>query len=68
VGGGGDPEARPVHRHPPWKEPTMMTCPRCGNPAILMTSEEFQLLDCKFCDDVIDLSYQELPEPEPVPA
>jgi hypothetical protein len=46
----------------------MMTCPRCGNPAILMTSEEFQLLDCKFCDDVIDLSYQELPEPEPVPA
>ena len=46
----------------------MTTCPRCGYPAILMTSEEFQLLDCEFCDDVIDLSYQELPELEPAPA
>jgi hypothetical protein len=26
----------------------MMTCPRCGNPAILMASEEFRLLDCEF--------------------
>ena len=34
----------------------MMTCPRCGTPAILMASEEFKLLDCEFCDDVIDLS------------
>ena len=49
----------------------MMTCPRCGNPAILMASEEFKLLDCEFCcDDVIDLSLidQELPELEPEPA
>jgi hypothetical protein len=61
-------EVRPVHRHPPWKERTMMTCPRCGNPAILMASEEFKLLDCEFCDDVIDLSDQELPELEPEPA
>jgi hypothetical protein len=27
-----------------------------------MASEEFSLLDCEFCDDVIDLSDQELPE------
>jgi hypothetical protein len=53
---------------PPWKERTMMTCPRCGNPAILMASDEFKLLDCEFCDDVIDLSDQELPELEPAPA
>lgn len=48
----------------------MVTCPRCGNPAICMASEEFQLLDCEFCDDVIDLSLidQELPELEPEPA
>jgi hypothetical protein len=46
----------------------MVTCPRCGNPAILMASEEFQLLDCAFCDDVIDLSDQELPELAPAPA
>jgi hypothetical protein len=48
----------------------MVTCPRCGNPAILMVSEEFQLLDCAFCDDVIDLSLsdRELPELEPAPA
>jgi hypothetical protein len=32
----------------------MVTCPRCGNPAILMASNEFKLLDCEFCDDVID--------------
>jgi hypothetical protein len=50
------------------KERTMMTCPRCGNPAILMASEEFKLLDCEFCDDVIDRSDQELPEPAPAPA
>jgi hypothetical protein len=49
------------------KERTMMTCPRCGNPAILMASEEFKLLDCEFCDDVIDVSDQELSEPEPAP-
>ena len=46
----------------------MVTCPRCGNPAILLASEEFQLLDCEFCDDVIELSDQELPEPEQEPA
>jgi hypothetical protein len=48
----------------------MVTCPRCGNPAILMASEEFTLLDCEFCGDVIDLSLldQELPELEPAPA
>jgi hypothetical protein len=46
----------------------MMTCPRCGHAAILMVSEEFQLLDCEFCDDVIGLSDQELPELEPAPA
>jgi hypothetical protein len=48
----------------------MVTCPRCGSAAILMVSEEFKLLDCEFCDDVIDLSLidQELPEPEPEPA
>ena len=46
----------------------MVTCPRCGNPAILMTSEEFQLLDCEFCDDVIDVSDLELPELQPEPA
>ena len=46
----------------------MVTCPRCGNPAILMASEEFQLLDCEFYDDVIDLSDLELPELEPAPA
>jgi hypothetical protein len=57
-----------VHRHPPWKEKTMLTCPRCGNPAILMASEEFKLLDCEFCDDVIDVSDQELPELEFEPA
>jgi hypothetical protein len=56
-----------VHRPPPWKERIMVTCPRCGNPAILMASEEFQLLDCEFCDDVIDVSDQELPELEPEP-
>jgi hypothetical protein len=35
-----------------------------------MVSEEFRLLDCEFCDDVIDLSLldQELPELEPAPA
>ena len=33
----------------------MATCPRCGNPAVRRASEEFQLLDCEFCDDVIDL-------------
>jgi hypothetical protein len=60
--------ARPVHRHLPWKEKTMLTCPRCGNPAILMASEEFKLLDCEFCDDVIDVSDQELPELELEPA
>jgi hypothetical protein len=49
------------------KERTMVTCPRCGNPAILMTSEEFQLLDCEFCDDVIDVSDLELPELQPEP-
>jgi hypothetical protein len=43
----------------------MVTCPRCGTPAILMASEEFKLLDCEFCDDVIDLSDLELPELEP---
>jgi ribosomal protein S27E len=43
----------------------MVTCPRCGNPAILMASEEFKLLDCEFCDDVIDVSdLQPLPELE----
>jgi hypothetical protein len=46
----------------------MMTCPRCGNPAILMASDEFELLDCELCDDVIDLSGLELPELEPAPA
>ena len=46
----------------------MTTCPRCGYPAILMVSEEFQLLDCEFCDDVIDLRDQELPELETAPA
>ena len=46
----------------------MVTCPRCGNPAILMASDEFTLLDCEFCDDVIDLSDLELPELEPTPA
>jgi hypothetical protein len=68
AGGSGDPGVRPVHRHPPWKERTMMTCPRCGNPAIYMASEEFKLLDCEFCDDVIDVSDQELPELELEPA
>src|SRR5512133_3333110 len=52
----------------PWKERTMVTCPRCGNPAILMASEEFQLLDCEFCDDIIDVSDLELSELEPAPA
>jgi hypothetical protein len=33
-----------------------------------MASEEFKLLDCEFCDDVIDLSDLELSEPEPAPA
>jgi hypothetical protein len=46
----------------------MVTCPRCGYPAILMVSEEFELLDCEFCDDVIDLRDLELPELEPAPA
>jgi hypothetical protein len=46
----------------------MVTCPRCGNSAILMASEEFKLLDCEFCDDVIDVSDLELPELEPEPA
>jgi ribosomal protein S27E len=46
----------------------MVTCPRCGNSAILMASEEFQLLDCEFCDDVIDLSDLELTELEPAPS
>ena len=46
----------------------LVTCPRCGNAAIFMASEEFQLLDCEFCDDVIDVSDQELPELEPEPA
>jgi hypothetical protein len=46
----------------------MVTCPRCGYPAILMVSEEFQLLDCEFCDDVIDVSDLELRELEPEPA
>ncbi|HET9558977.1 MAG TPA: lysine biosynthesis protein LysW [Actinomycetota bacterium] len=46
----------------------MMTCPRCGNPAILMTSEEFKLLDCELCDDVIEVSGLELVELEPAPA
>jgi hypothetical protein len=48
----------------------MMTCPRCGTPATLMASVEFRLLDCEFCDDVVDLSLidQELPELEPEPA
>ena len=46
----------------------MVTCPRCGNPAIYMASEEFQLLDCEFCHDVIDVSGQELHELEPAPA
>jgi hypothetical protein len=32
-----------------------------------MVSEEFRLLDCEFCDDVIDVSDQELSEPEPAP-
>jgi hypothetical protein len=50
------------------KERTMMTCPRCGNPAILMASEEFKLLDCEFCDDVIEVSGLELLELEPEPA
>jgi hypothetical protein len=30
------------------KERTMVTCPRCGSPAIFMASEEFKLLDCEF--------------------
>ena len=46
----------------------MVSCPRCGNPAILMASEEFQLLDCEFCDDVIDVSDLEVPALEPEPA
>jgi ribosomal protein S27E len=46
----------------------MVTCPRCGNPAILMASEEFQLLDCEFCDDVIDVSDLGVPALEPEPA
>jgi hypothetical protein len=46
----------------------MVTCPRCGNPAICMVSEEFKLLDCEFCDDIIDLGDLELPEPERNPA
>ena len=46
----------------------MVTCPRCGNAAILMASEEFSLLDCEFCDDVIDVTDQELSELEPAPA
>lgn len=46
----------------------MVSCPRCGNLAILMASEEFQLLDCEFCDDVIDMSDLELPELKPEPA
>jgi hypothetical protein len=32
-----------------------------------VASEEFQLLDCEFCDDVIDVSDLELPEREPAP-
>jgi hypothetical protein len=46
----------------------MVTCPRCGHPALFMASEEFQLLDCEVCDDVIDLSDLELPALEPAPA
>jgi endogenous inhibitor of DNA gyrase (YacG/DUF329 family) len=46
----------------------MVTCPRCGNPAILMASEEFRLLDCEFCDDVIDVGDLELSALEPEPA
>jgi hypothetical protein len=42
--------------------------PRCGNPAIVMASDEFKLLDCEFCDDVIDVSDHELPELELAPA
>ena len=61
-------EPHRVARHPPWKESTMVTCPRCGNPAILMASDEFKLLDCGFCDDVIDVSDHELPELELEPA
>jgi hypothetical protein len=57
-----------VTRHPPWKERTMVTCPRCRYPAILMASDEFKLLDCEFCDDVIDVSDHELPELELEPA
>ena len=38
-----------------------MTCPRCGNPAIYMASEEFKLLDCEFCDDVIDVRTRSCP-------
>jgi hypothetical protein len=46
-----------------------MNCPRCGNEAIYMSSEEFKLLDCEFCDDVIDLSVlEDLPEFELEPA
>jgi hypothetical protein len=33
-----------------------------------MASEEFQLLDCEFCDDVIEVSGRELPALEPEPA
>jgi ribosomal protein S27E len=46
----------------------MVTCPHCGNSAILMVSEEFRLLDCELCDDVIDLSDLGLLELEPEPA
>jgi hypothetical protein len=33
-----------------------------------MASEEFKLLDCEFCDDVIEVSGLELLELEPEPA
>ena len=39
---------------------------RDGAP-IVELSDEFKLLDCEFCDDVIDLSDLELPELEPAP-
>jgi hypothetical protein len=55
-GGGGDPLGDRSTGIRGGKERTMVTCPRCGNPAILMASEEFNLLDCEFCDDVIDVS------------
>ena len=67
AGGGGDPGARPSTGTAVEGE-NHGDLPALRNPAILMASEEFQLLDCEFCDDVIDVSDLEPPELEPAPA